>query len=149
MDNNQDPVLIPAVLMSDGVVREQGTGKLTLVGMFTSWFSQGFPYKTPKFWITVSVTNYRNITEVTVVIRIEQKASGLVIASAAAAIKFPKPPEPNVIFEIPFPIDSVTFPQPGDYRIAVLSNDEKIGERVFAVVLRPPVVKPTLPPDNK
>jgi hypothetical protein len=132
-----DPLVIPAILMSDYVVREMGTGKLSLVGIFSQWNCPHFPFQTPAFWVTPFLTNFRgNPKEVNLTVKIEQCQSGHTLASAAAKIQFP--PEitiqSGVMVEIPFPIASINLAQPGNYRVVVLVNDEKIAERIFTVV---------------
>lgn len=37
--NYSEPLVVPAILCSDLVVREAGTGKLTLAGVFSGWQS--------------------------------------------------------------------------------------------------------------
>ena len=145
--SDSDPVVIHAVLMSDHVIREAGTNKLTLVGIFSVWNCPGFPFITPPFWITVFMTNFRSGTKATdIVVRLEQKQTGMVLGNAAAHVEFAAGHvTPEAMLEIPFRLNAVLIPQPGAYRIVVLSNDEKIAERPFNAN---PVNLPTIPPPS-
>ncbi|MBI2813382.1 MAG: hypothetical protein HYX71_03780 [Opitutae bacterium] len=142
-----DPVVIQAILLSDHVVREAGTGKLTLVGMFGAWNCPGFPFQTPSFFATAVLSNFQPGTNmINVVLRVEQKQTGLVLVNSAARAQIPEGKiTPKDIIEIPFKLPGIVIPQQGEYRVVVLANDEKIGERHFIVNLAPPVQQ-LLPP---
>ena len=75
--------------MSDVAVREAGTNKLTLVGIFSVWNCPAFPFQTPPFFISVFLSNLRQgVRELNLVVRIEQKKTGMVIANAVAKVQF-------------------------------------------------------------
>ena len=99
-----------------------------------------FPFQTPSFWISVSLTNFAPGTKsVTIVVRIEQKLTGLVIGNTAAQIGFPEGMiGRNSVIDLPLPVPGAILPQPGTYRVVVLSNDEKLGERFVEVNLAKP-----------
>lgn len=147
--SNADPKVIAAILLSDNAIREMGTGKLTLVGLFGAWNCPAFPYNTPPFWITVSLTNFPAGTKsANVVVRLEQKQTGLVVGNTAAQIGFPDGKITlNSIIDLPLIMPGVVLPQPGTYRVVVLANDEKLDERAIEVNLAsPPPVAPQFPP---
>jgi hypothetical protein len=131
--------------MSDYVVREAGTNKLTLAGIFSVLNCPGFPFGTPPFWITVFLTNFRGgVKETNVVVRIEQKQTGMVLGNAAARVQFAEGKiTPDMMVEIPFRLNSIFVPQPGNYRVVVLVNDDKVAERPFIVnALSAPAIMP-------
>lgn len=83
---------------------------------------------------------------INVVLRVEQKQTGLVLVNSAARAQIPEGKiTPKDIIEIPFKLPGIVIPQQGEYRVVVLANDEKIGERHFIVNLAPPVQQ-LLPP---
>jgi hypothetical protein len=130
---SDEPVIISAILLSDHVIREAGTNKLSLIGAFSHWNCPVFPFSTPPFWITAFITNFRspNIL-VNITVRVEDVGSGHTLASATGQIKFgPTPIPEGAMVEIPFRLNSMTLFHPGTYRAVLLTNDEKIGERHF------------------
>ena len=146
-----DPKIICAILLSDSAIREMGTGKITLVGMFGNWNCLSFPFQTPAFWITVSLANFPPGTKaITIVARIEQKQSGLVIGNVAAQIGFPDNAQldRNSIVDLPLPLPmGIQIPQPGAYRVVVLANDLMLDQRYVQVNLaKPPTIAPQFPP---
>jgi hypothetical protein len=149
MDQPSDNELkvICAILLSDSAIREMGTGKVTIVGLFNGWNCPFFPFPTPPFCITICVSNLNAGTkEVNIVVRIEQKSSGLVLGNVGAQIRFPEgtPIGRNTVIDIPFLVPGIQIPQPGEYRVVVLSSDEKLDERPVQVTLAKP--PPNSPP---
>jgi hypothetical protein len=145
-----DPKIICAILLSDGAIREMGTGKVTIVGMFGGWNCPTFPYQTPPFFITVSLSNFPPGTKaVSIVARIEQKKTGLVIGNVGAQIGFPDgtPIDRNSIVDLPLPVPGIQIPQPGAYRVVILANDLQLDERhVLVNLAKPPTIAPQFPP---
>lgn len=147
---DNDPKVICAILLSDGAIREMGTGKVTIIGMFAGWNCPFFPFRTPPFCITVSLSNLNSGTRaINLVARIEQKASGLVIGNVAAQLAFPEGAmlDRNTVIDVPLMLPGIQIPQHGEYRIVVLANDEKLDERHLQVNLaKPPPGQPQFQP---
>lgn len=126
-------------MLSDSVIREQGTNKLSLIGVFNQWNCSAFPFRTPPFFVTSFLTNFRvsdseEGKEINVALRIEETGSGHVLASATAKVKFPKAVQPSAMVEIPFRMDSINLTRPGEHRVVLLVDDEKIAVRPFQVI---------------
>jgi hypothetical protein len=138
MNQTAEPVTIPAVLFSDLMIREANTNKCTLIGIFNQWNCPKFPFQTPPFWVTAFIGNMRGVKEINITIRLEANASGHVLASLAANIRFPESGIPeNAVIEIPLPVNSIVLPFPGVFRAVVLADDEKIAERGFLAIHTP------------
>lgn len=63
MSLEKEPVLCPGIIFSDGVIREHGTGKLSLIGSFTAYTFPTVPFVAPPFVVTVLVTNLQGRLE--------------------------------------------------------------------------------------
>ncbi len=138
-----EPTLVKAVTFSDLVIREQGTGKLTLVGCFSNFNVSAFPFTSPPFYATVVMANFRGkLEKVNICLRVEHE-SGLVLASVAAAIGTQRDLAPNDAIELPFPLPPMIFQSAGVYKAVVLVNNEIIGQR--DLVVRPITATPELP----
>src|SRR4051812_27796774 len=82
-----EPTLIPNINFSDGVIREQGTGKLTLIGTFQHFNVDKFPFQPPPFCVTIVLANLRGrLQGFKVAIRLQEKSSGYVVASSSGEI---------------------------------------------------------------
>jgi len=54
---NVEPTLTQGIIFSDLVIKEQGTGKSTIVGSFGAYNLPQVPMQVPPFFTTVFVTN--------------------------------------------------------------------------------------------
>ena len=116
------------------VIREHVTGKNTLVGCFCAYNLPQIPFQVPPFFATAAVTNISpEVKELNVTARIENPQNGVVLASTAAKVQFAKPPSRNDVTEVAIPIFNVGFPAAGLYKVVILVNNEKIGERNLPV----------------
>lgn len=130
-----EPVLNPLIVFSDTVIREHGSGKLSLIGTFQQFVAPRFPFTSPAFYTTVSITNLTGDPEkVKIAVRIEDGSSGHVLCSTGADVLGEKPFERHFSIEIPFPMGRVVFQSAGTYQVVVLVNSEIIGKRNIIVV---------------
>src|ERR1039457_5395013 len=127
---SSDPVIL-SVMLSDSVIREAGTNKLSLMGCFNAYNVPGFPFQVPQFFITIALTNFKgkltkpkNITA-----RIEDTTNSLVLANLSGQIN--APPDYDFtgaeVMEMPFPILPFLIFHGGRYLVDVLVDGEKIG----------------------
>lgn len=129
-----EPKVCDAILFSDGVVREEGTGKLSLIGCFQHYNVAKFPFQPPPLFVTVSITNLRpGVDRLSLVLRIENMQTGHVLSSASAEIEFKNPPALEDVFDIPFHFPRFQFPSAGLYKAVVLADNEPIGGRALPV----------------
>ena len=133
-----EPVLIYSIVLSDLVIREQGTNKISLIGCFNQFNANKFPFNTPPFFITASITNLTGKIEgvINVTAIVENPHSGHVLSSTPGRLQFSKesPSIPNnMIFEIPFPVVSFTVSKAGVYSVKILFNNQELGQRALTV----------------
>ncbi|QSR85795.1 hypothetical protein MacB4_05035 [Methylacidimicrobium sp. B4] len=138
----QEPVLCPAIVLSDLVVREKGTEKLSLVNSFGQLRLPKFPFPTPPFFITVWLTHLRGrVSRLDIATRVEEPKSGHVLASASGQIQFPEEAPPfdeQAVLDLPIPMPPFLVPQPAFYSIVILVNGEKVGERSLPILSSAP-----------
>jgi hypothetical protein len=129
-----EPTVSPAILLCDGFIKEEGTGKFTIVGTFQIYNSAQFPFTIPGFGVLVMLDNLQpGLKELKVTIRVESPDSGHTIASALASITIPQGYDPSGTIDVPFRLPPMAFPQPGIYHVVVLVNNESVGHRRFVV----------------
>jgi len=128
-----EPIITPNVNFSDGLIREDRTGKLTLVGTFHYFNPPRLPFTPPPFFITVGLSNFRGkLDRYKVVIRLEEKSSGHVVVSAGGEINSSNVLTPSETIQIPFQVTG-EFPRAGLYAVVVLAESEHIGSRDLIV----------------
>ena len=129
-----EPVLCSGILLSDGVIREHGTGKLSVIGCFTTYNFQMFPFVAPPFVVTVLLTNVEGqLQGFPITVRIEGATTGHVLASSMAQLNTEQPVPRTDIFEVPIGIGPVNYPEPGIYKVIVLAQNEDLGHRDLTV----------------
>lgn len=129
-----EPVLCPGIIFCDGIIREEGTGKLTLVGAFQFFHAPAFPFVIPGFAVLVMVDNLKpGIKELKVTIRLESTDSGFVLGSSFAQITLAEGYDARGTLDIPFRFQQIAFPHPGAFQVTVLVNNEQIGSKRLLV----------------
>jgi hypothetical protein len=141
MADSSEPALLPAIIFCDQVIKEDGTGKLSLIGCFQGFVFKAFPARKGRFFVVVAVTNLRGqLKELNVTVRIEDPKSGHVLSSSGGHLQFTgregEVPtlQPSMVLELPIPMTNVTFPQAGTYSAVVLVDNELLDRRNFGVV---------------
>lgn len=128
-----EPAVAPAIIFSDSAIRDQATGKLTLVGVFQRFKASEIPFTSPPFCATVFVTNMRGkIENLPVSLNIED-TDGQIISTAPGHITATSQVFRDDIAEIAFPIPPVVFKNAGLHRAAVLVKGEPLAYRTFSV----------------
>src|SRR5258708_15774037 len=125
-----EPVVCPGIIFSDSAIREQGTGKLSIIGSFAQFNSPGFPFLSPQFIVTILLSNIRGPVEaLPVTIRIEATGSAHVLVSVSGQMNIGPEITGNEVLEVVFPIPPTMFPQAGTYDVKVLVGSEPINRR--------------------
>ena len=129
-----EPTLCLGIMLSDGVIREHGTGKLSLIGCFTTYNFQTFPFVAPPFVVTVILTNLEGqLQNFPIAVRIEAANSGHVLASSMTHLNTEQPVPRTEIFEVPIGIPPINYAEPGIYKVKVLAQNEELGQRDLTV----------------
>jgi hypothetical protein len=127
---------MPGITLSDLVIREAGSNKISLIGCFQRFQFPQFPFRTGQWFATVGVTGIRDATSFNVTARIEVTDSAHVVSSTSALVevKGVDSIQPEIIFDVPLPFNGVVFKNEGRYTVVVLVDTEEIGRRPLEVV---------------
>jgi hypothetical protein len=129
---NVSPRLSTGILFSDGVIREHGTGKLTLIGCFQFFNAPAFPFVSPPFFVSAFIEYLPLGEEVTARVSL-QTAEGAQLAFAIGQLKLDNVLDPSAQFELPFQLPPTNFQTPGNYVVRVFVADQEIGKRTLFV----------------
>lgn len=125
-----EPAICPGIIFSDSAIREQGSGKTSIIGSFTHFNAQQFPFQTRHFVVTALVTNIKGpIDNLQITARIEAADSGHVAASVSGNMRVAPENTKDDTFEISFPFPPTTFLSAGAYNVVILVNNEELNRR--------------------
>ncbi len=128
-----EPTITPNITFSDGVIREHGSNKLTLIGTFHQFTAPRFPFQPLPFFVTICLSNLRGkLDHYKTAIRIEEKSSGFVVASAGGEIGTSDEIKSTDTVQVPFQVTGI-FPSPGLYSVIVMAQGEPVGSRDLVV----------------
>src|ERR1700732_4846019 len=119
-----------AMVISDAIWRDPGTGKRTILGCFSVIHARQFPAVHPVMAVYVAVTDGRG--KVPIVLQLvdtENEGEPLFRGEVEAQFRGPR-----VIVELDFHIGGLTFPRAGEYRFQLFASGEFLIERRLLVV---------------
>jgi hypothetical protein len=114
-----------SMIICDAVHIDQSTGKAFLLGCFGSIGAEAFPAQHPHMTVFVEVTDCRGRTPFAVrVIDVDERRAPLVEATTEVDMA-----DPLEIRMLILPLEDLVFPEPGEYRVQLLSGDAPLMER--------------------
>jgi len=126
------PELSVGIFLSDSVIREENTGKLSLIGGFQFFNSSTFPFQGQPFVVTVGLRNVPENRQFGIKVAVVD-SKNLTLGRSEGQVLVSKIPHPDAIFEFPFPLPPIIFPEPGTYTIAVTVEGVEVGKRALIV----------------
>jgi hypothetical protein len=130
-------VACDGIMYSDMVIREQGTGKLSLIGVFTQFNAKTFPFTSPPFFVTAFLTNFQGqLEQIDITVRIEQGQSAHVLGSVHGKVNMgPKarPLTKSDVIELPARVPPMQFPEEGTYFVTILVDGQEIRRRALTI----------------
>ena len=131
-----EPV-VTSLILSDSVIVERGTNKVSLIGCFHTLTFPKFPAKHPGWFATLSLTNLAPTgIKLAVTIRVEIEQTGHVLASAGSEINIAVQGATampaaviaefrKMTIDVPLRLGSMNFQQAAAYSVVVLVNNEQ------------------------
>ena len=121
------------MLICDGAHRDPGSGKWTLLGLFNSINSSGFPTSHPQMVVYLALNNVNGKVPLRFqIVASDRKEEPLFKIEAELTVG-----DPRVVADLVVPIRGVTFTKPGDYLLQVFANNQFVTERVITAALTP------------
>lgn len=142
MNPESEPTALPFVVFSDLIVREEGTGKVSLIGTFEFFNAPSFPFQSPSFFATIAITNVhlsstqgKPAPQINVNLRIEDPKSGHIFGNATSTVgvREGKTLHREDVIVVPLPIPPMNFQAPGSFKVIVSVDNEKVGERFLRI----------------
>lgn len=146
------PFLSPAIIFSEKVITEAGTGKLSIINSFQRFYGHEFPFATPPFFVTVSFGGLSGkVEKLKLAVEMVDESGAPVLEPLTAEVGTGLPVTPEETFELSFFLASCQFEKPGVHRVLVRIDNKIVGERNLpgALMAPPAVSSPPAPPRPK
>jgi len=127
MTRGNPPILL-ALVLCDTTIREEGTHKLTLIGIFNGLFAPSFPCVHPSLSVYVALTDGRG--EVPCRLRMTYLETGQEVFSLTGSVHFQ---DPTGVSELVFLLQQLRLEQAGDYSVEFFAESEMLGSRKLRV----------------
>jgi hypothetical protein len=121
------------MLVCDQAIREEGTGKVSLIGIFENIASPSFPLIHPTLSVYVKLTDAEGKYRLR--LELVQLETATIAATGEADIAAP---DRMGSFEINFSLGNLPFPLPGLYEFRLLANGRYLGSKSLNVVASKP-----------
>lgn len=122
--------IVLALILSDTVIREAGTNKLSLIGTFNGIFANNFPCTHPSLCVYIAITEGRG--RVPCKLRMTSLQDNSNVFELPGQIDFGGPAS---VGELVFQLQQIRFPEPGVYSIEFWTGDELLASRKLNVQL--------------
>lgn len=136
---SMNPPLLLALILCDGIIREAGSNKFSLIGTFNGLWAQAFPYVHPSFAVYVVLTDGRG--RVPCSLRLTALDSGQTLFTVQGQVDFR---DPTGTAELVFQLRQLRFEKPGHFALEFIADGEMLGSRKLLVQQITP--KPKEPP---
>ncbi len=113
-----------SLIVCDQIITDRLTGKQSLIGMFSKIHTRGFPASHPQLCVFVALTEGYGETEVVMRI-VDSNDARPAIVEGRGKVRFQ---DPRAIANLSLQFHGLTFPQPGEYRVQLYSQNELLRE---------------------
>jgi hypothetical protein len=119
-----------AMVISDAIWTDPGTGKKTILGTFSAILAKGFPLQYKNLAVYLALTDARGTVPLTLrLVDVDELRDP--VANHAMPVEFV---DPIAIVEGVLQLSDLVFPEPGEYRLQLLAETELIIERRIVVM---------------
>lgn len=141
------PALCPAIVFSENIIREAGTGKLTIINSFQSFNGPEFPFAAPPFIVTAAFTNLSGkLDGLKVSVELVDEKNGALTTPIAGEFGSDREVLPDDVFDLSFLVPSCSFEKEGVYQVLFRIGNEVLGRRSLPARLIPSTKAAPAPP---
>jgi Family of unknown function (DUF6941) len=131
MSDQQNPPLALAFIVADHILRDLGTGKLSIHGIFSHLGARSFPWTHPSMMVYVALTDGRSGRTPILIRLVDADEERPPVVEVPGEIEFP---DPLAIADIVLNLRGLVFPLAGDYRLQLYGAGTLLLERRIIVM---------------
>lgn len=140
------PALAPAIIFSEKIIREAGTGKLSIINSFQKFTGPSLPFAVSPFVVTVSLAGFSGEGNHELSVEMLSPSGDTFIPAIDAEVGTEATVNAKDVFEFSFGLPAAQFEHEGNYEIVLKIGGEIAARRALPVVLvqspAPPQVFP-------
>ena len=126
------------IFFSEKIIREAGTGKLSIINSFQSFYGPQFPFAAPPFVVTAAFTNLSGKLErLKVSVELVDEKNEALIEPVTGEFGSDREVTPDDVFDLSFLVPSCAFEKAGIYRVLFRIGEDILGERSLPARLIP------------
>ena len=132
------PSLCHAIFFSENIIREAGSGKLSIINSFHSFYGPEFPFAAPPFIVTAAFTNLSGkLDRLQVSVVVVDEENEALIQPIAGEFGSDRDVAQDDVFDLSFLVPSCSFEKAGVYQVLFRIGDEVLGRRSLPARLMP------------
>ncbi len=132
------PTLCPAIIFSETVIRDAGSGKLSIINAFQSFYGPEFPFAAPPFIVTAAFMNLSGkLDRLKVSVELVDEKNEALTPLITGEFGSDREVVPDDVFDLSFFVPSCSFEREGVYRVLFRIGENVLGERSLPARLIP------------
>lgn len=135
-------MLAPAIIFSEKIIREAGTGKLSIINSFQKFTGPTLPFAVPPFVVTVSLAGFSGEGEHQLSVEMLKPSGDILIPAINAEVGTEATVSTKDVFEFSFGLPAVQFEQEGAYEVVLKIAGKVAALRALPVTVAQPQVSP-------
>jgi hypothetical protein len=129
-----EPAIAPGILLSDGVIKDAMSGKLTAVNLFSQMNALALPFQSLPFFVTALISGLTGpIEKLTLEVSIINADTNAPVMNLPTQVAIPQGVTATDVNEMVWSIPPLFFTQAGAYDIVISAEKKEIGRRRFYV----------------
>ena len=135
-------MLAPAIIFSEKIIREAGTGKLSIINSFQKFTGPTLPFAVPPFIVTVSLAGFSGEGEHQLSVEMLKPSGEVLIPAIDAEVGTEATVNTKDVFEFSFGLPAAQFEQEGAYEVVLKIADKVAARRALPVTVTKPPAQP-------
>jgi hypothetical protein len=129
-----EPLACKGLILSDLVIRDAGTGKISVINCFTAFNAAGFPFQSPPFYLTAQLSGIaRHPKPIRFGVSIKKRDVDVYVLNVSGQFNEQGKGDPDEIGEVVWGFPPLIFPQVGVYDLVFSANDLELGTRTIVI----------------
>jgi hypothetical protein len=129
-----EPLVCRGLILSDLVIRDAASGKISIINCFTAFNAVGFPFQSPPFFLTTLLSGITSHSKpIKFGVSIKKRDVDVYVLNVNSEFNQQGKGDPDEIGEVVWAFPPLIFPQVGVYDLVFSADDLEVGTRTIVV----------------